>query len=164
MLATHPSDLTPLQRLHMIKALSKASGFQGMAGGQALDLEETNHLLEMYSLKTGALLVTCVQFGAIAADAEPAISNTLESYAYHLGLAYQLQDDLLDDEPQDLTGKSSGLDVINKKKTYSAQFGKEKTRTKIAELHQIALSALDPLATSGEMLREFAHTLLQRKK
>jgi farnesyl diphosphate synthase len=163
-LATHPADLTPLQRIQMVKVLAQASGFQGMAAGQALDLEKTNHLLEMYSLKTGALLVACVQLASIAAHAEPPIANALESYAFHLGLAYQLQDDLLDDEPQAITGKSSGLDVINEKKTYSTLHGKEKTHAKIAELYQQALESLSLLGTSSEMLRDFAHTLLQRKK
>lgn len=163
-LATHPADLSPLQRIQMVKTLAHASGFQGMAAGQALDLEQTDQLLEMYSLKTGALLVACVQLASIAANAEPAISNALESYAFHLGLAYQLQDDLLDDEPQDTIGKSSGLDVINEKKTYSTLFGKEKTRAKIAELHEQALASLHILGTSADMLRDFAHTLLQRKK
>lgn len=162
-LSHHPSPLTPSQRLLMIKTLSQASGYQGMAAGQSLDLSGTTSLLKMYHLKTGALLIAGVKLGAIAANiTSQKILNALENYASHLGLAFQLQDDLLDFESLDQTGKPQGLDQKNFKNTFPVQMGKEKTQEEIKKLFNKAIDSLKCISESIGLV-EFAHRLLDRK-
>lgn len=164
-IATHPASLTPEQRLNMIKILSHASGIDGMAAGQALDLAGTPDLTSMYHLKTGALLIASVKLGAIAANIKnPEILHALETYAKNIGLAFQIQDDLLDYENADTTGKPQGLDSENNKNTYPRLMGIEKTQQKIKELFDSALSALEILDEKSTILRELAYYLMQRKK
>src|SRR5437899_2832756 len=94
-LSKHPAALTPQQRLDMIDVLSKASGMHGMAAGQMLDIEKMtslDSLTNMYQLKTGALLSTATHLGAIAAGvSDPAIFESLLTFAKKMGLAYQIQ-------------------------------------------------------------------------
>lgn len=167
-IAAHPADLSAEQRLNMILTLSQASGLKGMAAGQVIDIAGTHSidaLTEMYQLKTGALLTAGVKLGAIAANMNDlSILNNLEIYAKSIGLAFQIQDDLLDLESHTQTGKSQGLDIINKKNTYPILLGIEKTRQIITELHEQAFSALDILGKKANLLRELTHFLLQRKK
>ncbi|MHB1948977.1 MAG: polyprenyl synthetase family protein [Gammaproteobacteria bacterium] len=163
-LASHPAPLRAEQRVLMIQNLSHASGMQGMAAGQTLDIEGTRALEEMYQLKTGALLTACVKLGAIAASLQNTTTlHALEKYARNIGLAFQIQDDLLDFENAEMTGKPQGLDVANQKMTYPAIHGIAHTRLKIEELFSEALSAVEVLGAKSEILREFAHYLMQRK-
>lgn len=164
-IASHPAPLTTEQRLTMIKILSHAAGFKGMAAGQTLDIEGTTSLNEMYNLKTGALLVASAQLGAIAANTQnPDILYALKKYAENVGLAFQVQDDLLDFESPENTGKPQGLDATNKKNTYPTLIGIEETQKMVQTLFSNALSALNILGEKANILRELAHYLMQRKK
>lgn len=163
-LASHPAELHAEQRLAMIKALSHASGQAGMVSGQALDLAGTDELTQMYQLKTGALLTASVKLGAIAADIKnPDILNALDQYAQNLGLAFQIQDDLLDFEHSATTGKPQGLDTTNNKVTLPTLIGIEQARKQIETLFADALTSLAVLDEKADILRELAHSLLQRK-
>lgn len=166
-LASHPSALSNADRLEMIKTLSRKAGLQGMASGQMLDLSGTHNisnLEKMYELKTGALLLASVQLGLIASQ-NPTEGKALETYIQKIGLAFQIQDDLLDIEGQtDITGKPKGLDQLNQKKTYPNFIGIEKTKTIIQTLFQEAIMAIDFLGNNAEILRELAYYLLHRKK
>ena len=165
-IASHPAKLTAEKRIAMIHILSEASGLNGMAAGQALDITGVNSLdtlTKMYQLKTGKLLTAAVRLGELASDHHTA--PTLEKFAENIGFAFQLQDDLLDIESEThLLGKPQGIDAINHKKTYPAFIGIEKTREKIQEFFTGALAALEPLDEKADLLRELAHYLLQRKK
>ena len=119
----------------------------------------------MYNLKTGALLVASAQLGAIAANTQnPDILYALKKYAENVGLAFQVQDDLLDFESPENTGKPQGLDATNKKNTYPTLIGIEETQKMVQTLFSNALSALNILGEKANILRELAHYLMQRKK
>lgn len=168
-IANHPAPLTIEQRLYMIRVLSQASGFAGMAAGQALDLagmKTLPELTEMYQLKTGALLSASVTLGALAANIQDQQTlSGLQYFAKNIGLAFQIQDDLLDIEGNtQLIGKPQGIDHENQKITYPALIGIEASRQKVHELFAAALSSIEFLDIKGQLLRDFAHQLLQREK
>ncbi len=152
-----------------IKVLSKASGMQGMAAGQMLDIEKMNSLdslTEMYRLKTGALLNASVQLGAIFADIrDPKIFEALSIFAENIGLAFQIQDDLLDIEStSSITGKPQRMDETNHKITYPSLLGVEESRKKVATLFETAIHSLSFLGEKNKSLCEFAGLLMQRRK
>ncbi len=168
-LATHSTTLTPKQRLSMIQKLSTASGTHGMAAGQTLDLSgmtTVETLTEMYQLKTGALLMASVELGAIAANNEnPELLASLQKFAKNIGLAFQIQDDLLDIEgTTQLTGKPQGIDMLNEKITYPSLLGIDESRQIVRVLFRDALTALAGLGPKGQLLHDFANYLLQRQK
>jgi farnesyl diphosphate synthase len=161
----HSAQTLPHQRLKMAAALSEASGINGMAGGQALDMgmknPGLNDVLEMYSRKTGALLLACVQMGMAVADVQDAaVVDGLEKYARCLGLGFQLRDDLLDFESSHVSGKPQGLDVANEKATYAMLVGVEGTRKRILELYEDALGAIGVLGVDEEILGAVGRWLL----
>ena len=168
-IASHPSTLSIEQRLSMIKVLCRASGYQGMVAGQTIDIEGVQtieQLTKMYALKTGALLSASVKLGFIAANQpDPRIQAALEKYADLLGLAFQLQDDLLDIESHiDITGKPHQLDTENKKITYPILLGIEPTRGKIKELIEQSIEIIEFLGKKADILRAIANYLLYRNK
>lgn len=167
-LATHPCSLNNEQRLAMIKTLAHASGLNGIAAGQTLDIQGVRTLAEldnMYTLKTGVLLMASVTLGALAANpVDHGAMACLEKFAQHLGLAYQIQDDLLDVNDSAVTGKSQGIDIVNQKTTYVSLLGMEKTRERVERLFAEALVALKPLGEKAEVLRVLAEKLVGREK
>lgn len=170
LLALHPSSLNAEQRLKMIAVLSEASGLFGMAAGQALDLtlmdkpmtiEELTHL---YSLKTGALLTASIQLGTLAANSDENTVLALKNYGHYLGLAFQIQDDVLDIEGNTtILGKPQGLDAINHKVTYPMLVGIDQSKEKIQELVKLALESIAILGKRGTLLEALAGFLLNRK-
>jgi farnesyl diphosphate synthase len=172
-IASHNAPLKPERRLQMMSVLSRACGPFGMAAGQALDLTvmtddsiSTRVLEDIYRLKTGALLSACVEMGWLAsADEDETNRKAMSDFGRHIGLAFQIQDDLLDieDETDDL-GKPKGQDSKNHKFTYPKLHGIEAARDKIAELYNGALQAINYLGDDAVLLRELAGKMLQRKK
>lgn len=165
-IASHPANLSTEQRLAMIRLLAHASGLEGMAAGQALDIlgvDSINTLENMYTLKTGALFVASVKLGMLAANIT---SHTLlEKLANQIGLAFQIQDDLLDFENDPtFIGKPTGLDSSNGKITYPILLGKEKAQEKIQALLEEANATLDTLGRTANPLRELIHSILERRK
>jgi farnesyl diphosphate synthase len=164
-LADHPSDLGAAVRLQMIKTLSQASGIHGMVAGQTLDIEgvrDLDTLTQMYRLKTGALLMASVKLGAIAANAD---SAALETFAANIGLAFQIQDDLLDIEgTSQITGKPQGIDNINQKITYPSLLGVQESRAYVNILFEEALASLAYLGETAALLQEFSVRLLNRSQ
>jgi farnesyl diphosphate synthase len=138
------------KRLQLVSLLARASGTQGMAGGQALDLAATGRKLSlaevelMHARKTGALIHASVM---MAASCSPDVSDStlaaLDDYAQSIGLAFQIQDDLLDVEGDPaVIGKATGADIALNKPTYPAVAGVEASRTRMHQLHGAALDAL----------------------
>jgi geranylgeranyl pyrophosphate synthase len=165
----HPCDLNSQQRLEMVSVLSHASGISGMAGGQALDLAgvaSLDALNMMYQLKTGALFKCCIKLACIASRInDPIVIKALEIYISNIGLAFQIQDDLLDVQGDTtMTGKPVGLDNANNKITYPGLLGIEETQRTIDNLFHSALDAIKVLGDKSEQLTELAFYIMRRKK
>lgn len=168
-LSSHPAPLNSTQRLFMIKTLSNASGFMGMAAGQALDIASVNTLealKQIHALKTGALINAGVKLGMIAANNQNQhIEIALTKFSELLGLAFQIQDDLMDIESSaEITGKPQGLDAENQKITYPDILGVEETRITINDLFSRILQTIEFLGTKADILLSLSDYILQRKK
>lgn len=160
-------------RLAMISELAAASGAAGMCGGQALDLEAEGKRVNLEALeqvhrhKTGALIRSSVRMGALAAGAPGhAALPVLDRYAAAIGLAFQVQDDILDVIGTTSTlGKRQGSDQQHEKSTYPALLGLDSARAKAWDLYQEALAALDILAAQSyntETLQALASFIIER--
>ncbi|NQY35235.1 MAG: (2E,6E)-farnesyl diphosphate synthase [Alteromonadaceae bacterium] len=158
------------KRITLIKHLVNASGYQGMCGGQALDLSATNQsisltqLEKLHSLKTGALLQACV---LMAAECSNKITSDekqkLNQYAKAIGLAYQVRDDIIDiTSSDDELGKPAGSDITANKSTYPALLGLHGARKKTENLYQQALQALSSLPYNTQNLSDFASFIVHR--
>ncbi len=165
----NPAD--PALRLSMVLALARAAGPAGMVGGQAIDLESVGRQLDQQALetmhrhKTGALIEASVLLGALASGNSDEISlKALQQYARAVGLAFQVQDDILDVESDTATlGKTQGKDEANHKPTYPALLGMDQAKAYAAELRDQALHALRQFGASAEPLRELARYIVDRR-
>lgn len=169
-LLSEAPELSDHQRITMIKTLAKASGHQGMVGGQAIDLESVgqhltiDQLESMHRHKTGALIEASVRLGALTADAvsEQQLS-ALARFASALGLAFQVQDDLLDIEGDtEVIGKRQGSDAAREKPTYPSLLGVSGAREYLSDLLNQAHSALDDFGEEAEVLRAMADYVVAR--
>ena len=157
-------------RLKMITALTKASGSQGMVGGQAIDLESVGTTLTLPELenmhihKTGALIRASVNMAALAkAEIDPVIAKKLDHYAKCIGLSFQVKDDILDEESDTATlGKTQGKDKEHDKPTYPALLGLDGAKQKAQELHEQALNSLSGFGTEADLLRDLSLYIIQR--
>jgi len=158
-------------RVSMIQLLAKASGAQGMCIGQALDLYAENRVVSLEELetihknKTGALLKCAIQLGALAAGKKGlAMLPLLNKYADAVGLAFQVQDDILDIIGDTKTlGKPQGSDQNLNKATYPSILGLKGAQNKAQTLLQEALHALDAIPYNTQLLEEFARYVVERK-
>ena len=163
-------NITPSQNLAMVKALAKASGYSGMCGGQAMDLSATNKqielatLIQLHKLKTGALIRCAVEFAIIAAEVDEAQRQALIDFADAIGLAFQVQDDVLDiiASTEEL-GKPQGSDTDSNKSTYPKLLGLEGAQQTAASLIEDALSALAKLPYNSQLIAEFARYIIERR-
>lgn len=154
----------------MIGTLAQAAGRDGMVAGQALDLMavgselDADALANVHRHKTGALIRAAVRLGALTAVPESdARVPALDAYAAAIGLAFQIQDDILDVTGDTLTlGKSSGADAARDKPTYPVLLGLEGARKKAQGLLDEALEALSPLGEAGISLAELARYMIER--
>ena len=164
----------PAHRLAMIETLAAAIGSRGMAGGQALDLAavggapDAADLEDMHSHKTGALILASLRLGVLAAgaaDADAGQRTALDAYGRCIGLAFQVQDDILDvaGDPQQL-GKASGADARHDKTTYPGLLGMEKARAFAVELKDQAIAALEPFDAAADPLRRLADYVIERDR
>ncbi len=170
-LANHNfSKVIQPKQIKLIQQLVSASGYQGMCGGQALDLAATDQQIPLealevlHSLKTGALLEASVLMGAeCAAQATENDKKTLKEYAQFIGLAYQVQDDIIDiTSTEEQLGKPSGSDLAANKSTYPALLGLHGAQQKAENLFQQALQALTSLPYNTQSLAEFATFIIKR--
>lgn len=158
-------------RIKMIQALAEASGAQGMCLGQALDLAAENRRITLDELetihhnKTGALMRCAIRLGAMAAGQKGlAILPQLDRYAAAVGLAFQVQDDILDIiSDTETLGKPQGSDQQLHKSTYPALLGLEGSMNKAQVLLAEALEALQAIPYNTEHLEEFARYVIERK-
>ncbi|MDY0005588.1 MAG: (2E,6E)-farnesyl diphosphate synthase [Spongiibacteraceae bacterium] len=157
-------------RLDMIRCLAAASGPRGMVGGQALDLgaagrqaQDLQALADIHRLKTGALIRAAVALGARVAGADDSQLAQLDRYAGAIGLAFQVQDDILDVVGDSaVTGKRQGGDLALGKATYPALLGLDAARELLTGLHRDADAALEGLDAGADRLRQLAAYIVQR--
>ena len=162
-------DADPAARLAMVDLLAVASGSGGMAGGQAIDLDAVGKALTlpqlelMHARKTGALIRASVLLPAAAAGASAVEHEALARYGARVGLAFQIQDDILDEEGETETlGKRSGADRARGKPTFPSVLGLEASREMARALHLEAVGALEPLGAAAEPLRWLSHHIVTR--
>ncbi|PWQ98784.1 polyprenyl synthetase family protein [Leucothrix arctica] len=159
-------------QLKLIKVLSAASGSRGMVGGQAIDLASvgislTEKQLEvMHAHKTGALINASVMMPSYCNDSVTDEQRTaLNSYADAIGLAFQVQDDILDIESDTETlGKQQGSDLAANKPTYPSILGMAGAKQKLESLHDEALTALSGFGSEADLLRNIARFIVKRIK
>jgi farnesyl diphosphate synthase len=158
-------------RLEMIRILADGSGTAGMAGGQAIDLASVGEVLgladleAMHRLKTGALIRASVLLAAACAEDLPAAAHAaLDGYAQDIGLAFQIQDDILDVEgtTQDL-GKTVGADAARDKPTYASILGLEAAKERARALKKRACDRLQVLGERGQVLAWLASYVVYRR-
>ncbi|MCV4339993.1 polyprenyl synthetase family protein [Pseudomonas capsici] len=158
-------------RLQMVSTLAVAAGPAGMVGGQAIDLGSVGLKLDQAALefmhrhKTGALIEASVRLGALASGhADQARLDALQVYARAIGLAFQVQDDILDVESDTATlGKRQGADIARDKPTYPALLGLKPAKLYALELRDQALNALQSFDAAAEPLRELARYIVERR-
>ncbi len=158
-------------RIDMIRVLSKASGASGMCMGQSLDLQAEGQRVDLASLeqihanKTGALMKSAIQLGALCAGEKgKQILPQLEKYADAIGLAFQVQDDILDiTSDTETLGKPQGSDIALEKSTYPALLGLDGAKLKAEQLYQTAITALDDIPYNTDAMQAFAQYVIERK-
>lgn len=157
-------------RIALILELARAAGTpKGMVAGQALDMEAEarqvngGELEGIHRLKTGALIVAAARCGAMIGQATEAELDAVTAYGAHLGLLFQITDDLLDvtASAKDL-GKTPGKDAQSRKATYPALYGMEETRAAALKAHEAACEALEGLERPTTDLRHIADFILNR--
>ena len=163
-------ELDATTRIALISELAHAAATpDGMVAGQALDMEgearQVNgaELEKIHRLKTGALIVAAARCGAIIGGADEHELKAITLYGAHLGLLFQITDDLLDitATAADL-GKTPGKDVHARKATYPALYGIDESREKAANAHRAACAALEQLARPTEVLHRIVDFILHR--
>lgn len=165
-----PAGPTESQKLRQIRTLSRACGFLGMAGGQAMDLAATAGAVDeprletIHRLKTGALIGAAVGLAAdLALPADDPAYQHLGRFAAALGLAFQVRDDILDITTETaVLGKRQGADVAHHKATYPALLGLSGAQCKAQDLHRQALEELAPFGAAAKPLHDLAEELLTR--
>ncbi|HVQ39194.1 MAG TPA: farnesyl diphosphate synthase [Pyrinomonadaceae bacterium] len=164
-------QLSAVKRMQLVREIARASGTpEGMVAGQAHDLEaesrevSAQELEQIHRLKTGALIIAAARSGAIIADASEGELAAVSNYAAHLGLLFQITDDLLDiTATAETLGKTPGKDLRSEKATYPALLGIDATRTHLVQTHRAACAALDGLTQPTELLRTIADFILARE-
>jgi geranylgeranyl diphosphate synthase type II len=159
------------RKIRLVEELARASGtVGGMIGGQVNDIEgekkvPTAFLLEsIHRAKTGALLRASLRMGAIYADATPAKLSALSEFGEHVGLAFQIIDDVLDvEESSENLGKTAGKDAAQQKITFPAVYGLERSRQMAEEERLAAHSVLHSFDDRADRLRQIADFIVQRK-
>lgn len=157
-------------RLEAIQILAHASGMQGMVMGQAIDLHAVatspslDRLQHMHLHKTGALIEAATLLGAISAQATAQQKAALKRFAQAIGLAFQVQDDILDVVSDTETlGKAQGADAERNKPTYVSLMGLKQAQQKAETLYQEAIEALAPFGEKANMLNALAQYIIQRR-
>ena len=165
-------SLSATIRLQLITALASAAGSAGMVGGQAIDLASVNQVLtltqleQMHRCKTGALIRASILMPAYCTkNISPAQIQNLQNFARCIGLAFQVQDDILDIESDTETlGKTQGADIAANKPTYPAIIGLAASKQKLADLYQEAMHSLHNFGSSVQSLKELAGFIVNRIK
>lgn len=162
-------DADPKAAPRLILELASAAGPEGMIGGQVLDMAGEHQSLtleqlqQVHRLKTGALLTASCRMGAIAAGADDAAVATMGTLGAHLGLAFQIVDDILDvTSTTEQMGKATNKDADRGKNTYPALLGLEQSQSQAAAQLDAAMTALDAFGPRADRLRAMARFVVER--
>jgi geranylgeranyl diphosphate synthase type II len=157
--------------LRVVREIARAAGACGMAAGQVVDLESENRHLTLDELrglharKTGALIRGSVRCGAVLGEATPSQLDALTAYGEHIGLAFQIADDILDVTGSEATlGKPIGSDAAKHKSTYVSLLGVDRARELAAEAVEAARASLEPFGGHAEMFHALARFIIERDK
>jgi geranylgeranyl pyrophosphate synthase len=169
-LAGQDNGLDDATRVHMLTVLADAIGLAGMAGGQAIDLEAAGragdpaHVELMHRRKTGALIRASVELGALASPEKSATTlAALRQYGGEIGLAFQIQDDILDVTGDTaVLGKRAGADAARGKPNYPSVFGLQRARELALAHRDRALAALGGIGAASQALRSLAYYVVDR--
>ena len=164
------SDFGDTKRVKLLSILAKCAGYHGMCGGQAIDLASTGQTINidalkmLHSLKTGALLRACVEMIAtVCGTLDKQSEADLLVFASNIGLAFQVQDDILDVEgSNEILGKPAGSDEAQGKNTFPAKLGLDGAKEELAVLHEKALQPLTRLPYNTDSLIAFSELLVKR--
>lgn len=166
----HGMVADPARRLHMVALLARAAGSSGMVGGQMVDIQAQGLQLErtaldnMHAMKTGALIRAAVLLGAHSLrEPREAMLATLERFGSRIGLAFQIQDDILDASgDSSRLGKQAGADAAHDKPTYTGLLGVEEARQALSSVYSEALAALEPLGDATAPLVALSRLIVER--
>jgi farnesyl diphosphate synthase len=154
----------------MVTALAKASGYSGMCGGQAIDLSSTDQrinleqLTQLHNKKTGALISCAAELALIAANASQKEQQIIREFAANIGLAFQVQDDILDiTSSTEELGKPQGSDEEANKSTFPRLLGLQGANECAEQLINDALSALANLTYNSQLIADFARYIIARR-
>jgi farnesyl diphosphate synthase len=156
-------------KLSIIKSLAQACGYQGMVGGQIKDIHSENikdvkSLDIMHSQKTGRLIQSSIETAGILSDLRKQDIESLIEYGDKIGLAFQIQDDIIDIEsPSSISGKDQGSDVEKDKPTYPSIVGIENSKVRAFDLAKEAKEKLQPLEKNTDNLCKLADYIISRK-
>jgi len=157
--------------VRVIRELAEAAGVSGMAGGQVLDLESEGkrvsleELRAVHAKKTGALIRAAVRCGTILAGADETRLESLTQYGEHVGLAFQIADDVLDViGAEDVMGKRAGSDAAKNKSTYPALLGVEESQRLGNEAADRAVAALEGFGPEADIFRALARYIVERSR
>jgi farnesyl diphosphate synthase len=169
-LALSRMDVSASMRIELVKELASASGSEGMAGGQAIDLQSVGQTLSqsdlemMHRMKTGALLRASVRMGGILGNVSDHEKTALDQYAQSLGLCFQVIDDILDATSDSQTlGKTAGKDAQNDKPTFVSLMGLDTAKKYANELNQQAFFAIEPFGPRAHALMDIAQWVTARQ-
>lgn len=159
----------PIRRLKLIEEISRAAGLAGMIGGQEADLfgerkrVSLNFVTYLHTQKTGALITAALVGGGLVGGGEKKLLQDLRQFGRQIGLAFQIQDDLLNVIGKSrLTGKGTGTDARRSKATYPAKIGVERSRQRARELIEAACRQLAPWGPKTEPLAAVSHYIISR--
>ncbi len=171
-LMTHTALMEDIPERQVLKAthdMAEALGSRGMIGGQVVDIESEGKPIDAESIeyihiyKTGHLIRACIRSGAILSGASPSQLNSLSRYGAHIGLAFQIIDDILDiTGDEDVLGKDVGSDQGKEKATFPALYGLEESKKKAEQLVEESINCLEQFDGRAEPLREIARFFVQR--
>lgn len=156
---------------HAMQILASKAGIYGMIGGQVVDVKSTGEKISgemldfIYQLKTGALIESSMMIGAVLAGASAGQVKSMESIAGKVGMAFQIQDDILDViSSADVLGKPIHSDEKNEKTTYVTWKGLEASKREVERLSNEAIEELQVLQPEDTFLEELLQSLINRKK
>lgn len=159
----------PKDAIELVRLLAVASGANGMVAGQVLDLEGEGkslalpQLQEIHLNKTGALLSYCIEAGALLADLQAEEMEAIQQYARNIGIAFQIQDDILDvTSTTEALGKDAGSDESSEKTTYPMLLGLEGAKKQLEHHHAAAKESLAFLNRDDSFLQLFANYIVDR--
>ncbi len=161
---------TPAQRLAMVRVLAQASGSRGMCGGQAVDIESEGKALtlerlqSLHARKTGALILASLRLAACAGHPTESQVQALDGYGRAIGLAFQIQDDVLDvTQSTEALGKTAGKDIAQQKSTYPALLGLDEAARRAKKTFDEARAVLQTLPFSAPALAWLADYIEKRQ-